>query len=238
MMRDNVDLAEKTLAIYNGEMLRIAGTLCRILYEDEMAEISRMYYYQYHVLLEIRAANALTYFTFNPSTPNAQVGRITELQFFDCSNKEALSILSTKGVLPIFDVRLPVPEMSGFMKQVPIVPTLIFKQCKPFFIKAKDMKLIRELNLQDILQELRSRTLSETEIISLFSWWIYYRSIGNVVNTSEFTQFMKLVRVGDKALNEIRYFLDPGMIPPDVDMPDGVLPYNISRIFQKKDLEK
>src|ERR1043166_6452236 len=108
MMRDSVDLVDETLSVYNGEMLRIAGTLCRILYEDEMAEISRMYYYQYHVLLEIRAANALTYFTFKPSTPNAQVGIITELQFFDCSNKEVLPILSTRGVLPITDVRLPV----------------------------------------------------------------------------------------------------------------------------------
>src|ERR1043165_9547253 len=100
MMRDSVDLVDETLSVYNGEMLRITGTLCRILYEDEMAEISRMYNHHYHERLETQAAHALTHFTFNPSTPNAQVGRMTELQFFDCSNKEALSILSTKGVLP------------------------------------------------------------------------------------------------------------------------------------------
>ena len=32
--------------------------------------------------------------------------------------------------------------------------------------------------------------------------------------------------------------MDPGVIPPDVDIPDGVLPYNISRKFKKQDFEK
>src|ERR1044072_3859477 len=121
MMRDSVDLTEKTLAIYNDEILHIAGTLCRILYEDEMSQMTQ-FYNCYREWFENRAAHALTQFTFNPSIPNAQVSRIMELQFFNCLERP-LSVLSTKGVLPISDVRMPNSEMEGFIKQVPaIVP--------------------------------------------------------------------------------------------------------------------
>jgi len=36
-------LLNKTLAIYNKEMLRLAGILCKILYEDEMTRITWLY---------------------------------------------------------------------------------------------------------------------------------------------------------------------------------------------------
>jgi hypothetical protein len=123
-------LIYKTLAEYNSEMLCLAGTLCRILYEDEMAQITKLYNEKISAdnkdqedikpireLFEKRAAHALTHFTFNPSTPNEVVGKMTELQYFDCS-KQKLSILSTNGVLPITDVRIPNSEMIGFMKRV------------------------------------------------------------------------------------------------------------------------
>ena len=76
--------------------------------------------------------------------PNMQVGRVTEVQFFDCS-KQTLSILPTSGVLPISKVRIPNPEMVGFIKQVPVVPKIILDQAT-LFKKAKDtMKIIGEL---------------------------------------------------------------------------------------------
>src|SRR5438477_515223 len=108
-------------------MLRSVGTLCRVLYENEMAQITRFYNEKMITntkddeniksirrRLENWATHVLTHFTFKPSTPNARVGGITETQFFNCSNN-ILSILSTNGVLPISNVRIPNPEMAGFM---------------------------------------------------------------------------------------------------------------------------
>src|SRR4051794_30805475 len=43
MERESIDLATKILAEYNNEMLCLVGTLCRILYDDEMAQITRIY---------------------------------------------------------------------------------------------------------------------------------------------------------------------------------------------------
>src|SRR3954447_13425342 len=116
MERKSIDL-EEPLAKYNVEMLHLVGTLCRILYEDEMAKIGSLYNTKDDKnakSFENRAAHTLTHFTFSPSTPIAQVGEIIESQFFSCS-KQKSSILSTIGVFPISNVRMPNSEMVGFI---------------------------------------------------------------------------------------------------------------------------
>jgi hypothetical protein len=231
MERVSVDMASETLAKYNGEMLCLAGTLCRILYENEMDQIKRLYNEHDRALIERRAAYSLRHFTFYPSTPNEKVGKIAGSQFFDCS-KQPLSILSTNGVRPISDVRMPNLDMMGFIKNVPVVPEIILEQCSTFFKKAKEsLNLIRELDFQDVLNELRNRVLSEDEMIELLKWWIFYKSSGNIVNSLEYTQFMLSARIYDdnivRSLSTFHHFLNPGIIPPEMDVPDNVFPYTI-----------
>ncbi|EXX52939.1 hypothetical protein RirG_248640 [Rhizophagus irregularis DAOM 197198w] len=250
--RESIDLAEKTLVIYNGEMLSLAGTLCRILYEHEMAQIARADTKAdteadtktdeegFHESIDRRATHALTHFMFRRSTPNEKVGKISESQFFECS-KKPVSILSTNGVLPISNVRIPNPEMKGFLKTVPVVSTITFEKCNLFFMKAKDsFKLIEELSLKDVLFELKSRTLSEVELVELLKWWISRRSKGNKIDPSEHKQFMQLTHIGSKSrsLDTICYFLNPGIVPPNMDVPVEVLPHTISKNFKNQDLEK
>jgi hypothetical protein len=238
--RESIDLVDKTLAKYNSGILRLAGTLCRILYEDEMIKINRRSAnIQSREWLEEWAVRALTHFTFNTTTPNEQVGEITESQFFNCSEKK-LSIFSTTGIFPISNVRIPNPEMAGFIKTVPVIPTIMFERCKTFFEKAHKKRLIEELNFQDVIIELESRIFSENEMIELLKWLVSYCSEGNNINNSDFERFMELARIGDdfRPLKTIRYLLNPGIIPPNVDVPDYVLPYTISKNFKNQDLMK
>jgi hypothetical protein len=247
MERVSIDMANETLAKYNSEMLYLAGTLCRILYEDEMDQIKRSYNERIdadteydRTLLEKQAAHALTHFTFHPSTPNAQIGKILESQFFGCTRK-GLSILSTNGVLSISEVRIPNPKMMGFIKNVPVVPTIVFERCNVFFIRAKDtLNLIRELNFQDVLHELRNRIFSEDELIELLKWFVSYRSSGNFISTSDLEHFRGFARIGNyyRSLKTIRYYLNPGIIPTDIDVPNDVLPYTISKNLPIQDLKK
>ncbi|PKC61018.1 hypothetical protein RhiirA1_488641 [Rhizophagus irregularis] len=229
--RESIDLVDMTLAKYNSEILCLAGTLCRILYEDEMNKINRSIDTQGFGWFEEWAVRALTHFTFNTTTPNEQVGKITESQFFNCSEK--LPILSTTGIFPISDVRIPNPEMAEFIRTVPLVPMFIFEQCETFFKKAKLMNLIRELNFHDVLIELESRVFSENEMIELLKWMISYLSKGNTVDTSEFERFKELARI-----KTIRYFLNPVIIPPSMDVPNDVMPYTISKTLLPQDLKK
>ncbi|CAI2180805.1 12631_t:CDS:2 [Funneliformis geosporum] len=155
--------------------------------------------------------------------------------------KQELSILSTNGVLPISSIRIPDPGIAGIIKQVPVVPNIVLERCITFFDKARARNLIRGLAFQDVLLELKSRILSEDEMVNLLKWWIFYCSKGNhnVSEKIDFMQFAKM-RIGDisQALEAFDHYLNPGIIPPDIDLPVEVLPYSISRKLQRKDLDK
>src|SRR4051812_22494054 len=82
--RESVDLVDKTLAKYNKGLLRLAGVLSRIIYENELEKISNLYKSlfgsrpatfedddeQMIEHLQNCAAHILTHFTFKQSTPN------------------------------------------------------------------------------------------------------------------------------------------------------------------------
>ncbi|GES75149.1 hypothetical protein GLOIN_2v1834043 [Rhizophagus clarus] len=241
MERVSIDMADETLAKYNSEILCLAGTLCRILYEDEMDQIKQLYDERDRALFEKRAAYALSHFTFHSSTPNEIIGKIIESQFFDCS-KQSISILSTNGVRSIADIRIPNLEMMGFIKNVPVVPDILLEQCNTFFKKAKNsLNLISELNFQDVLNELNSRVFSDDEIIELLKWWISYQSNGSSVNSIEYAQFMQLARINYdndlRPLNTFYHFLNPGIVPPDMDVPSYVFPYTILKKLKEQTLK-
>uniref|UniRef100_U9UAW9 Sacsin/Nov domain-containing protein n=1 Tax=Rhizophagus irregularis (strain DAOM 181602 / DAOM 197198 / MUCL 43194) TaxID=747089 RepID=U9UAW9_RHIID len=239
--RESVDLVNNTLKDFNKEILNSAGILCSILYENEMNKIDEGFNVENMDQFEKRAAYVLRHFTFNKSTPNDFVGKIIEQQFFERLDQK-LPILSTQGVLPITDVRIPNPKMEPFIKKVPIVPKMVLEDCKSFFKKANEMGLIKELSFQDVLLELSKRSLSEEiEIIALLEWWI---SVEDNTNLDKFTQFMQSATIRFinelKALDTIHYILDASFVTSETEtlVPDDVLPYKISKNFKNSDMKK
>ncbi|CAG8770308.1 4843_t:CDS:2, partial [Acaulospora morrowiae] len=224
--RESIDLVDKTLAVYNNEMLCLVGILCRILYEDEMTQISKLYkeivgssinsedeaIKSGREYFERKAAHALKHFTYKPSTPSVAVGRIAESQFYSCSAKP-ISILSTRGVQPADLVRLPNPEMEAFIKTVPVVPKIIMEQCDVFIKKAKEnLKIMKEIKINDVFMELQSRALTIEETVALMKWWISYRTKENP-SDNDIHQFLRLtiVKLNDNdifPLSKARYFLN------------------------------
>ncbi|CAJ0634587.1 2131_t:CDS:10 [Entrophospora sp. SA101] len=250
--RESIDLVHKTLSVYNKEMLCSAGILARIVYDNEMNQISRLCMdidpellnsddkqdkksFEY---LQECSVHILQHFTFKTSTPNNMVAKIIESQFFDCT-KKSLQILSTHGVLPINSVRIPNKEVVSFIKTIPMVPFSLFTECSEFFTIAKDiLKCISEISMDDVFEELKRRQFNNKELSDLFKWWIGYRS-KNDITDEQFRKFMCLVSIGDDLtpLNHIRYFLNPHVIPPTIEVPPDVLPYSISKPLRKEDLE-
>lgn len=240
-------------------MLCIAGVLCRILYEDEMTQISKLYTEIVGTSInqredevvktgreyfEKRAAHALSHYTFKPSTPNAHIGRIAELQFHNCA-KLPISILTTRGVKPINLARILNPEMEQFIKVVPVIPKILMEQCDVFIKKARDtMKIINEIKMVDLYEELQNRTLNKEETVALMKWWISYCTKGNSLNMTEINQLLQLIVLQIDDTNTIsqmckyKFFLNPSFISPDNDLPPDVLPYAITKNFQKAELEK
>ncbi|CAG8758755.1 10599_t:CDS:10, partial [Gigaspora margarita] len=234
--RESIDLSEKTLSIYNTEMLCSIGTLCRVLYEDEMNQISQLYQHnsgENQLMLEERSARVLSHFTFEQSTPDAKIGNIIEAQFYRCCSSQ-LSILSTHGVKAISLIRLPNPEMDVFIKTVPVVPEIMINKCGPFFHRANIiLKLIEKISINDVFLELRNRSLDKDEMIALMKWWITQNfSITDHDNLMQ----LAIVTIENKTLHlkNIRHFQNPGIISPGLDVPSNVLPYVISQHFNNK----
>ena len=84
------------------------------------------------------------------------------------------------------------------------------------------------MSFDDVLSELKSRTLSDEETAELLKWWISFRSKGNNVESD-----LSLTHVYNEAPGEIRYFLNPGIIPPNTELPAGVIPYGIYQNLKK-----
>ena len=89
------------------------------------------------------------------------------------------------------------------------------EKCDVFFKKAT--LIIKELSLEDVLNQLKSRIICEDEMIELLKWWISY--------------YTRSIHIGDqvRALNTFWYYLISSVIAPDVDLPFEVLPYSISK---------
>ncbi|CAG8452410.1 537_t:CDS:10, partial [Dentiscutata heterogama] len=234
--RESIDFAEKTLSVYNTEMLCSIGALCRVLYEDEMNQISQLYQHKSgdnQLMLEERSVRILNHFTFEQSTPDAKVGNIIESQFYRCCSSQ-LSILSTHGVKAINLIRLPNPEMTAFIKTTPVVPEIMMDHCESFFYRANSiLRLIEQISINDVFEELKKRTLDVDEMVALMKWWIT-----RDFSITDHNNFMQLatVNIENKVLHlkNIRHFQNPGIISPGLDVPPNVLPYAISQHFNNK----
>ncbi|CAG8627407.1 1281_t:CDS:10 [Acaulospora morrowiae] len=218
--RESIDLAEKTLAVYNSELLGLSGVMFRILYEHEMNLIGKLYGKSGsdRALLERRAVYTLS------------------------SSK--LSILSTHGVRPINAVRLLSPEMSLFIKTIPSVPKSVLDCCIKFFMRAKDItNQIYEATIEDVFLELKSRTMNQDEMADLMKWWILYFTHSENKNISSYlSKFLQLaaVRVGNNLLllKNVLYYINPSVILADMDLPPSVLPHSISKKIKCEDFQK
>ncbi|KAJ3047161.1 hypothetical protein HK097_000176, partial [Rhizophlyctis rosea] len=247
--RESIDFVDKTLNIWNQNILTVSGLLSRILYDDDMSAISRLYT-EMHLdpesttYLNNRAAHAMASFTFKDSTPSRLVSQILKSYFFK-SGKQPLSLMSSKGVLPVTGVRLMDEKMKGFIRDVAVVPESVVEGCKDMIEYLRSEGLIKPLGLEDVFRELEGRVLDTEEMVSVMGWWIEYRK-RNVVSQAELDRFLKGARVKDAkegtegrvvSLSGVRHHATAKIVPPDLPIEDTVLPLEVGRKFEKRDLE-
>ncbi|CEG67361.1 hypothetical protein RMATCC62417_03805 [Rhizopus microsporus] len=197
--RESIDFADRYISIWNKELLAVGGLLARLVYNDEMEQIVRLYRElvgsQQQVdktivegtdsaknMLERRAAHALRSFTFQHSTPSSIVGKVHESWFFQ-SCKVPLNIMTSHGIQPITIARTVPDTMSltghnitqlldKFIKTVPTITSIVYEECKDGMKKLTDHGLLQPLGLNDVLKELDSRSLTVDEMIACMKWWI------------------------------------------------------------------
>lgn len=174
--------------VWNKELLYISGVLCRVAYEVEMLNINSLWKGASEVggtppselrdWLQNRCLHALRFFSFYQSTPSAAVSSLIEAAFFGCSLDGSLSIISTTGIMDVRHVRIFDPAYSGFLKVLPVLPAEVASEAKLMVDILRGRSMLKEITFTDVLEELRSRALTESEMVECLKWRIALNTDG------------------------------------------------------------
>ncbi|KAL0090981.1 hypothetical protein F4703DRAFT_1790933 [Phycomyces blakesleeanus] len=197
--RESIDFADRYISVWNRELLAAGGLLSRLVYDDEMDQIARLYKELVGCtdivdkskhddgidsakhMLENRASHALRAFTFHHSTPSPIVGKEHENRFLN-SSKVSLQLMTSHGIQSITAART-LPEdsfisrsvtelLDAFVKTVPTLTSSFTRDCKEGLTKLTGFGLLQPLGMGDILKELNTRALNEDEMVACMKWWV------------------------------------------------------------------
>ena len=234
----------------------MGGFLARFAYEQEMGTIKNLWDEaasaegpgglpdaELQSWLRARALHALRFFTFHPSTPSPVVSTAMETAFFTCATTHPFSIISSEGVRSASLVHVPDPEFSGFLKRLPVISEDIVSGAKTMIAALRARGMIKNITFVDVLNELRSRPLSETETTACLKWWINVNKQGNNANLLQGrSQLLNALVVSISGpperimnLSDAQTFLNSraggAIIPTDGPLPSTLLPTSVTRSF-------
>lgn len=243
--REAIDLNARWVKTWNMEMLRVAGIVSRIAYGNEMAELDRKL--RRVTDTEKRAGgfakediekfcpealHILKSFTFDDSTPNAQISQIIEESFWTSYKQPSIEIYSSRGVLPTTAVRLAAEDLSGFVEGIPVLPEPLV--ASRLVKKLKDYGLITEITVEDVKKELGAKALTKEQLIAFILWAGKKAIKGEIPIPTMNTLLDSAVAMtgenqgGIVTLSSIKYYLQPKSIPADVPIPPESLPFELT----------
>jgi Protein of unknown function (DUF3684) len=195
--------------------------------------------------LRKRSLHALQFFTFNGSTPSPIVSSEMKDAFFRCApGGRRFPIISSTGINDAWVVRMPDSTFSGFLKNLPLFPEDLVPNAQIMTTLLREKGMLKEISFMDVLHELRSRPLSDQEVVLCLKWWI------DVTRQNEIPDLLQIrtellnaaviatnvVGTADERiipLSTIQTVLNPRsqIIPTDGPLPDSLLPVNVGKNF-------
>jgi Protein of unknown function (DUF3684) len=255
-------------AVWNKELLYIGGLLARTAYEVELANIRALWVgasedtgkaragpdLELRDWLQGRCLHALRFFTCHASTPSPVVANLLQAAFFSSSLDGSFPILSTQGVLDARSVRAFDAVYAGFLKELPVLPLDIGADARAMTETLRTMGMIQDVTFKDVLAELRSRALSETEMLECLKWRINLNTDGiyspylvelrrefleaGIFTVSTVSSENPVERI--IPLSSIKTVLIPrnatAAIPIEGPLPDHTLPLSLSRVLKAEAL--
>lgn len=194
--------------------------------------------------LRARALHAMRFFTFHQSTPLAEVSRKMETAFFLCGGpRHPFPLISTVGVRDASDVRIPDAAFSEFVKELPVIPEEVLSGARRMVDALQDRGMVKNIEFMDVLQELRARPLTESEMIACLKWWVGAQNQGEARTLARIrTELLNaaVLCIGEKGsaderiipMSTIQTFLNTrsmGAIPTDGPLPAHLLPISVGR---------
>ena len=253
--RESIDLNAKWVRTWNMEMLRAAGIVCRIVWSSEMAELGARIRNQANGSNKIRMNQVQPFlqegitvfknFTFRESTPSPKTGELLEDAFWRSGKKPSIDVLSSCGVLPTHQVRIAPKDLS-FVEGVPVLPEKLVEEAKPFVNKLVEYGLVTDVTVSDIREALEANALTGKQL-SEFLDWLVKNAGKDQIDKETVSRLLSITVANEETvdgnsgrllmLGGIEYFHNPSRIPPNLPVPETVIPLKYTTSFSKHDLE-
>lgn len=253
--RESIDLNAKYVRTWNMEMLRAAGIVCRIVWTSEMAELRTRIYNQSNGVKKIRMDHVQPFlqegttifknFSFRESTPSPKTGELIEDAFWRNGKKPSIDVLSSCGVLPTHQVRVAPKDLS-FLEGVPVLPEKLIEEAKVLVDKLIEFGLITEVTVSDIREALEATPLTSKQLTEFLDWLVK-KAAKEQLDAQTVSRLLSITvanedPVDGKAgrlliLGSIEYFHNPSRIPPNLPVPETVMPLKYTSSLTKRDLE-
>ena len=247
--RESIDLNARYVRTWNIELLRAAGVVCRAAWICEINAIKEKLWKRAPngsitkeaiTALLPEAVHLFRQFTFQESTPSAQVSQLLEEAFWTSGKKASIEVFSSQGVLPSHQVRLATEDLSGFVNGLAVVPEELVDGAKAFIGRLKEYGLLTDISITDVRKELENKTLDEKQFRE-FLEWCGRKRIQDAVSTEALRSMLDVavVSLEDRLIlvTDIKFFINPSRIPADLPCPPNTAPFSSTRYLSKAILE-
>lgn len=209
--RESIDLVDRSVKVWNFEVLRAIGLLCRIAYHIEFLNVKD----------DFEAVHSMNFFGFRTATPQ-RIDYDLEEAFFGSSS--VIPLFTTKGVKPSNEARLRDPEVT-FLKEVPLLTDKVQSGASEFIGKLKQLGLVEAINIGDIKGDLQSRILATTEAIAFLR---YCAGRAKHLDTAAYLALIgaAVIDAAGKPVGvaTLKHYGSAKTIPGDVPMPPSCAP--------------
>jgi len=249
--RESIDLVDRHVAHWNKELLWVGGYLGRMIYELELTELVKQWSTTTikdtatRAQILKRGLHALKFFSFRPTTPSAAVGAEMESAFFQCAKRnETFPIISTNGILPVCDVRLPDDTLRAFLPELPVLSDTTISDASRAVGRLRERKMLQEIQFADVVQHLGLRPLTEKEMIACLSWWREIAGLDGYTPAVRNQLLDATILVTDSSkivpLNSVKTFINPqsSSIPPDMPLPTDTVPYSVTKELRAQQMNQ
>lgn len=184
--RESIDFVDSCLKIWNIELVQLTGRLCRLIYEEEIANIQFVTDKNYLR----KAKHIMEAFNFKNSTPSGIIGWTLFDEFLKYPYE--LKLPSSSGFVSASLLRHVPEEMLKFVRNTPRIPDAVATVCQEVLQKLASKQqsssgaLIQTVSVRDIIEfELKHESkMSEEQTLECLKWWIRYLSNPNPYDTS------------------------------------------------------
>lgn len=232
MERTAIDMSNAFVKEWNEQLLYMSGVLCRVVYENEMLNLS-----QFKGEEQIkRACHVMSRFEFDRSTPDASVGAWISAGFW--SSNSLLSLPTTNGIK--FSSEARVTDQALFLKLVNLVPEIYFKESPKFIKNAIDIGMLKYVDHNDILDEVQGRPISLKEMKMLILW------CGNNARSQKLSRSMLRAVINATVVSNHEMTLPLGpvttyqnhlILPSSLPLPPSCIPFEYIKSISASDID-